>query len=184
MLRRMATRQIDSHFRESQGMTETEAGSSADQPAPEARKDFFISYTQTDKQWAEWIAFELELAGYQVILQAWDFRPGANFIDEMNEATCIAERTIAVLSPAYLESDYAFMEEAVALRQDPRGRARKLLPVRVRPCQVEGLLGPLVRIDLVNLDEESARLHLLEGVGRERHKPASVPFPAPSTNQE
>jgi len=27
-------------------------------------KDFFISYTGKDSQWAQWIAFELEAAGY------------------------------------------------------------------------------------------------------------------------
>jgi hypothetical protein len=27
-------------------------------------KDFFISYNKTDRQWAEWIAWQLEGAGY------------------------------------------------------------------------------------------------------------------------
>ncbi|MBV5337401.1 MAG: toll/interleukin-1 receptor domain-containing protein, partial [Deltaproteobacteria bacterium] len=34
-------------------------------------KDFFISYTGADKNWAEWIAWQLEEAGYQVVIQAW-----------------------------------------------------------------------------------------------------------------
>jgi hypothetical protein len=37
--------------------------------------DFFVSYTSTDRVWAEWIAWQLEQAGYQVIVQAWDFTP-------------------------------------------------------------------------------------------------------------
>src|SRR4029077_13431766 len=48
-------------------------------PQATARKDFFISYTHADRTWAEWIAFQLEEAGYITILQAWDFRPGSNF---------------------------------------------------------------------------------------------------------
>ena len=36
-------------------------------------KDFFISHNKADKAWAEWIAWELEAAGYSTILQAWDF---------------------------------------------------------------------------------------------------------------
>jgi hypothetical protein len=42
-------------------------------------KHFFISYNKADKQWAEWIAWILEEAGYSVVIQAWDFRPGENF---------------------------------------------------------------------------------------------------------
>ena len=41
-------------------------------------KDFFISYNSADRQWAEWIAWQLEEAGYTTVLQAWDFRPGPN----------------------------------------------------------------------------------------------------------
>ena len=39
-------------------------------------KDFFISYTGADQQWAEWIAWQLDHAGYTTILQAWDFHAG------------------------------------------------------------------------------------------------------------
>jgi hypothetical protein len=33
--------------------------------------DFFVSYTSTDRAWAEWIAWQLESEGYQVVIQAW-----------------------------------------------------------------------------------------------------------------
>ena len=29
-------------------------------------RDFFVSYTGVDEQWAEWIAWNLEVAGYQL----------------------------------------------------------------------------------------------------------------------
>ena len=38
--------------------------------------DFFVSYTSADRAWAEWIAWQLDGDGYQVIVQAWDFTPG------------------------------------------------------------------------------------------------------------
>jgi TIR domain len=38
-------------------------------------RGFFISYTQVNRPWAEWIAVQLEAAGYSTVLQAWDFRP-------------------------------------------------------------------------------------------------------------
>ena len=49
-------------------------------------KDFFISYNRHDKQWAEWIAWTLEEAAYTVAIEAWDFRPGGNFVLYMDTA--------------------------------------------------------------------------------------------------
>jgi hypothetical protein len=145
------------------------------------RRDFFISYTGQDKPWAEWIAAQLDAAGYTIFFQAWDFRPGSNFVAEMDHAAKRAERTLLVLSPAYLESDYSFAEWATAFRHDPTGTHRQLLPVRIEACTVEGLLGPVVYIDLVSLEEDQARTTLLAGVQQERAKPVWIAFPQPRT---
>ena len=64
----------------------------------------FISYTQKDRRWAEWIAWQVEAAGHEVRIQAWDFKVGGNFVHAMNEATTWADVTMPVLSPAYLPS--------------------------------------------------------------------------------
>ena len=57
--------------------------------------DFFVSYTASDRTWAEWIAWELEEAGHSVVIQAWDFRPGSDFVADMREAAAGAEQTLA-----------------------------------------------------------------------------------------
>ncbi len=145
-------------------------------------KDFFISYTGVDRKQAEWIAWQLKEAGYSIVLQAWDFRPGANFILKMHEASKEAERTIAVLSPDYLRSTFAQPEWAAALYNDPLGVVGKLLPIHARECRKElgGLLGPIVYIDLVGVDEHEARQRLLYGVKRSRQVPKTPPpFPEP-----
>ena len=71
---------------------------------PEDMKDVFISYNKADKNWAEWIAWILEEAGYAVVIQAWDFRPGGNFVLEMQRAATGTQKTIAVLSENYLRA--------------------------------------------------------------------------------
>jgi hypothetical protein len=146
------------------------------QDAPEHR-DFFISYTSSDREWAEWIAMQLENDGYTVFIQAWDFGAGSNFVAEMDRAAKRADRTLLVLSFAYLTSDYAFAEWVTAFRHDPTGAQRRLLPVRVQRCEVDGLLGPVVYIDLVGLDEKQAREQLLAKVKLGRAKPETVAFP-------
>ena len=112
-------------------------------------KDFFISYNKADRAWAEWIAWTLEDAGYRTMLQAWDFRPGSNFVLDMQNATSEAERTIAVLSPDYLAARFPQPEWAAAFAPDPTGEKGKLVPVRVRDCDPAGLLPQINYIDLV-----------------------------------
>jgi hypothetical protein len=81
--------------------------------------DFFVSYCTADQRWAEWIAWQLEDAGFKTVLQAWDFRPGANFALEMHRAAANARRTIAVISPSYISGLYTRAEWAAAFAQDP-----------------------------------------------------------------
>ena len=103
--------------------------------------DFFISYTGVNVAWARWIAVELERAGYTTVVQAFDFRPGADFVHEMQRATASAARTVAVLSPAYVGPRFAESEWGVAFAADPTGERGLLVPVRVQPCEPPGLLA-------------------------------------------
>jgi hypothetical protein len=140
--------------------------------------DYFISYSSPDKAWAEWISWVLEEAGTTVYLQAWDFVPGSNFVLEMHRVASSAERTIAVFSPDYLKSRFSAPEWASAFAQDPEGFERRLVPVRVRDCALDGMLRTIVYIDLVGLGEVAARKRLLDGLRAERGKPDQVPaFP-------
>jgi hypothetical protein len=142
----------------------------------EQKKDFFISYNSKDKDWAEWIAWQLEATGYSVVIQAWDFRPGDNFVLKMQQAAEQADRTLMVLSPNYLAAVYTQPEWAAAFVQDPTGTT--LLPVRVAECELQGLLPAIVYIDLVDLEETEAKKKLLAGIPRGRAKPSvSPPFP-------
>jgi tetratricopeptide (TPR) repeat protein len=143
-------------------------------------KNFFVSYNKADRAWAEWIAWQLEQAGYETIVQAWDFRPGSNFVLEMQSAASGAERTIAVLSPDYLTALFTQPEWAAAFAQDPAGEKGTLLPVRVRECEIKGLLKPIVYIDLFGRNQIAAKETLLAGVRRGRAKPDQEPeFPGP-----
>jgi hypothetical protein len=133
-------------------------------------KDFFISYTGTDVAWAEWVAQTLEDAGYTTVLQAWDFRPGDNFIQRMDQALNDADRVLAVLSEAYFASEYTRDEWTAALVR-ARGERDRLLPVRIESVDLPPLLATRVHIDLVGLTEQIAAARLRAGAARGRAKP-------------
>ncbi|MGN9911259.1 TIR domain-containing protein [Phytohabitans sp. LJ34] len=142
-----------------------------------AGKDFFISYARDNRVWADWIAAELERAGYSTVYQAADIRPGHDFVHEMQKASESARRTIAVLSPAYLASAFTSAEWHAAFTQDPTGDKGLLIPVRVQPCAPPRLLAARVYVDLVEADEAVARDRLLAAVDPVRPRLAPAGFP-------
>ena len=143
--------------------------------------DFFVSYTSADQPWAEWIAWVLEEDGHRVLIQAWDFVPGSNWIRGMQTGTRDAARTVAVLSDAYLNSVFGSTEWQAALASDPDGSGRKLLVARVEDCQRTGLLAAVVSVDLFDVPETAAKSRLQEMIraaARGRAKPTVPPrFP-------
>ncbi|MEV0161058.1 toll/interleukin-1 receptor domain-containing protein [Nonomuraea fuscirosea] len=153
-----------------------EHGLVVDQP-----KDFFITYSGKDVDWATWIAGALGTAGYTTTIQAWDFRPGNNFMAAMDHALATCRRTLGVLSPNYLASLFTQAEWTAAYRQTLLGKPRGFIPVRVAECDVAPLLGPLVYIDLVGVEENEARDRLLGGVAESGSRSPREPgFPGSS----
>ena len=145
-------------------------------------KNFFVSYNKHDRTWAEWIAWQLEEAGFSVVIQAWDFT--GNWIEAMNRAMQESERTIAVLSPHYLEAVYTRSEWAEAFRRDPTGQLDLLVPVKVAPVKPTGILAQIVHVDLVGAaDEADARERMLARAKRQRGKPSAAPS-FPGSDQE
>jgi TIR domain len=139
--------------------------------------DFFVSYTQADRPWAEWIAWVLEEDGYRVLVQAWDFVPGSNWTKSMQDGSSRAERTVAVLTEAYLHSVFGAAEWQAAWSHDPVGVQRKLLTVRVENCRRPGLLASVVGVDIFGLDEVTSKAQLRTAVAAAISGRAKPPIP-------
>ena len=112
-----------------------------------------------------------------MVYQPWDFRPGQNFVLEMQKAASAARKTVIVLTEDYLRADYTQPEWAAAFVDDPRGEKRKLIPLRVAPCSPTGLLKALIYADLVGLPPDAAQAAVLTAVSEDpRLKPARAPI--------
>jgi hypothetical protein len=145
----------------------------------------FVSYNGNDKAWAEWIAWTIEDSGHRALLQAWDFLPGCTWPQQMHRFIIESDKVICVVSPDFLESDFAAAEWQAVFVDDPIGDRRRLLPIRVRDCKPHGLLGTRVYVDLVNKNRHEARALLRAALSGSRAKPQSEPeFPGESGSQE
>lgn len=127
-------------------------------------KDFFVSYTGLDEKRATWIAQVLEESGYSVVIQAWDFRPGDNFVSKINQSLKECKKLIVVLSNSYLKSEWCEAEWTAKLAEQIKHNDRRIIPIRVENIEISGLLSPIVYIDIVDKTESEAKLEILNGI--------------------
>lgn len=113
-------------------------------------KDFFISYTGTDENHATWVAEILEKHKYSVVIQAWDFKAGDNFVSKINESLIECQKLIVILSGNYLKSKWCEAEWTTKLAEQMRLNERRIIPIRIEDIVPRGLLAPIVYIDIVN----------------------------------
>jgi hypothetical protein len=128
-------------------------------PRPEKRI-FFISRAGPDRHWASLIASVVKDAGHEAIHQDQDFREGQSFSHNMMLAA-ESDCTIAVLSPAYLQSEHCLAELHAALASDPIGVHGRIILVLVTTCELARLLGHLAYVDLIGKDKDTARQRIL-----------------------
>ncbi|MGF1536268.1 MAG: toll/interleukin-1 receptor domain-containing protein, partial [Elainellaceae cyanobacterium] len=141
---------------------------------------FFISYNKADRAWAEWIGGMLEEEGHSVIIDVWDFRPGGNFVLDMQRAASETDKTLMVLSEDYLKAEYTQPEWAAAFAEDPQSLERKVIPIRVRECQPVGMLRPIRYVELIGLGQQEARQAILDGLPNRGKPLIAPPFPSAS----
>ncbi|WP_222272971.1 FxSxx-COOH system tetratricopeptide repeat protein [Modestobacter marinus] len=121
--------------------------------------DFFISHAGRDTGWAEWLAWQLQEAGWTVELDVWDWAPGQDFVARMSAALERADRLLAVCTEAYFASAFGGAELRAAFAT-PAAAEGRIVPVLVEPVTLPRLYAPLIYLDLTGLDEAAAAARL------------------------
>lgn len=140
------------------------------------RTDVFVSYAGPNRDWAEWVAWQLRSEGYSVELDVWDWVAGENFVEKMAHAVERAKRVVALFSPAYFEPGrYTKVEWSAAMVLD------RLIPLLIEQVTPPVLLKTLIRADLIGQLEAETRRRLLKAVGGATGPPDNAPpFPGPT----
>jgi isopentenyl diphosphate isomerase/L-lactate dehydrogenase-like FMN-dependent dehydrogenase len=102
----------------------------------------FISYARDDRRVAQVIAERLTAAGAEAFFDV-EMPVGESFTDSLVTAIRSSDCVIALMSPSYFASRWNQAEIAESL-----DAGKRVIPVRVRPCDIEGLLGYLQWLDL------------------------------------
>jgi hypothetical protein len=123
--------------------------------------DLFMSHTADDFSLADSLAWKLEAAGHRVVMNGGRVVTGADVTTALFRHRP-TQMTIAVLSPSYLAALADQPAAAETVRMQATGAAPTLLAVRVRECTPDGLLEGIPYLDLVGLDDATAKTRLLE----------------------
>ena len=145
------------------------------------QKDFFVSHAGADRAWAEWVAWQLDQAGYSVELDVWDWAPGRNFVSAMSDALDRCDRVLALFSSAYFDrSRYTTKEWSAAMVHFPGMLEGRLVPVRVEDIpteQMPSVLRPLISCDVFGMGADQARHVLLAAVAGPQRPHGEPVFP-------
>ncbi len=100
--------------------------------------DVFISYRQRepDLSWVrKKLAPRLEAEGLRVFVDYKDFKLGAPLVLEMARGVESSRYTLAVLSPAYLESNFTELENVLAEHLGLENSERRLIAAMIDRCK-------------------------------------------------
>jgi len=142
--------------------------------------DAFISYSDCDKEWVRgWLLPQLEKAGLRVCIDFRCFEPGAPILTEMERAVVESRKTLLVLTPNYLASEWAEFENILASTLDPAARQRRVIPLLLRPCELPLRIHTLYCLDFTQPSQVEFQLQRLIGAikGEPIRHPPRLPTP-------
>ncbi|MFD0458955.1 FxSxx-COOH system tetratricopeptide repeat protein [Streptomyces violaceoruber] len=119
----------------------------------------FISYVRSDRAWAEWTAWQLKDAGYEVWLDAWQLRAGSSWPSEIAAAVRDAAKVLVLVSVRYADSRFTRAELTAA-----RDAEATIVPVVIDDTRLPRSLDGLQAVRLKGLGEQAARDTLLRAV--------------------
>ena len=119
--------------------------------------DYFISYTSSDRDWAQWIGKELEALAHTPHIHEWEIKGGDDIYAWMEARHDAADHVLCVVSDEYLKAPYSTLERNAALWQAAKNRTSFVLFVVVKPCRLPTLIDHIRRCELFGVPEEAAR---------------------------
>lgn len=125
----------------------------------------FVSYSEKDEEFAHWIVSVIDRAGVSAVVQYRDFQLVSDFVREIRQGVDNSDKMIAVVSPDYEKSNHCQNEWAAFYDKDPGGAQRKLLPLLVRPTDLNSLSKQIVYSRIYDLSADQAKRKILDAIG-------------------
>jgi tetratricopeptide (TPR) repeat protein len=130
--------------------------------------DVFISYSSKDKAWVRGeLLKRIEAAGLKAFIDFRDFTRGAPSIKQMERGVVECRKTLLVLTPNYVNSEWAEIENIMAQTLSPANRDLRMIPLLKTECVKPPRIGALTHIDFTEgSDIDLAWRQLLTALGK------------------
>ena len=113
--------------------------------------DVFVSYSHKDGDWVQdTLLPHLEAEGLRVCIDYRDFDVGAPSVVNMENAVEHSRKTLLMLTPNWVASEWTEFEGLLARTKDPAGHGRRILPLMVQRCTLPNHLQAFTYLDLTN----------------------------------
>jgi tetratricopeptide (TPR) repeat protein len=139
--------------------------------------DIFVSYTSSDRDWAFWIAKELEALGHTPHIHEWEIKGGDDIYAWMEQHHDAADHVLCVISDPYLKAPYSTLERNAAQWQAAGKRPGFVLFVAVKPCKLPTLADHIRRCEIFGVPEDVARVRFHEFMQKRQAPAAAAAFP-------
>jgi len=138
--------------------------------------DVFVSYSSKDKEWVRGELLQrIEKAGLRAFIDFRDFTRGAPSIKEMERGVIECRKTLLILTPDYISSEWCEIESIMAHALGPANRDLRLIPLLKTPCDKPPRLASLTYIDFTDgADLNLAWRQLLTALGAAPELPEVV----------
>jgi|GEM_PF-2017553 len=121
--------------------------------------DVFISYSHRDGDWVrEWLLPAIESAGMHACIDYRDFGIGTPSVINMEQAVEHSRKTLLVLTPAYVTSEWCKYESLMRQTLDPANSSLGMIPVLHIPTELPTRLALFTYLPLRDPAECEANL--------------------------
>jgi hypothetical protein len=144
------------------------------------RYDVFISYSSRDAEWVRgWLLPRLEAAGLNVCIDFRDFDIGAPALDNMELAVERSAKTLIVLTPNWIDSEWTNFEALLTQTQDPAARRRRLVPLMLEKVKLPARIAMLTYADFTTPAKHESEIGRVIAAIKPDAK-AAPPYPTPA----
>ncbi|MFE9994107.1 FxSxx-COOH system tetratricopeptide repeat protein [Streptomyces avermitilis] len=123
------------------------------------RQTITISFTSSDRAWADWIGYRLERRGHRVVHQRWDPPPGAALPESLRDLLLAPGPVLLVLSDQYFRwGTRTHAEWCAALSEVVTPNAERIALVSVAPTALSAAVTDALPLYDVGPQEAERRL--------------------------
>lgn len=142
--------------------------------------DVFLSHNLQDKLWVRELFNFLRSLGLSVFFDEDSIEYGEHLLRAIESGVEDSERIILVITPAFLSSEWVYLESSIAVSSDLNASRKKIIPILLKPVDESKISHSIRLLNRADFTSESSRRigfkKLLSQLGIENSEDREIPI--------